>query len=59
MVEGGFFDVKVDSLNILVAIPTKSQSKYMMRCKGKEQVEEGSSLTKVTWKQTLVEEEKN
>ncbi len=47
-VEGRLFDVEVNSPNILVAILTKSRSKYMMRCKGKEQVEEGSSPTKVT-----------
>jgi predicted Rdx family selenoprotein len=43
-VEGGFFDVEVDSH---VVVPTKAQSKYMMRHKGKEQVEECSSPTKV------------
>jgi hypothetical protein len=51
-VQRGFFDVEADYLNIFVVIPTKAQSKYMMRCKGKEHVEEGSSLAKVTLKQT-------
>jgi hypothetical protein len=46
-IKRGFFDVEVDSLYILV-VPTKSRSKYMMRCKGKEQLEEGSSFAKVT-----------
>jgi hypothetical protein len=52
-VEGGFFYVKAGTLDILVAIPTKAQSKYIMRHKGKEQMEEGSSFAKVTWEQTF------
>jgi hypothetical protein len=55
LVEGGFFNIKASTFGILVAIPTKAQSKYMMRHKGKEQVEEGSSFAKITWKQTLVQ----
>jgi hypothetical protein len=47
-VEGGFFDVEVDFPDILVDVLTKVQSKYMMRRKGMEQVEEGNSLAKVT-----------
>lgn len=47
--KGGFSDVKVGFHNILVV--TKSQSKYMMRQKGKEQVEEGNSPPKITQKQ--------
>jgi hypothetical protein len=35
-VEGGFFDVEVDSLHTHVVVPTKVQSKYMMKHKGKE-----------------------
>jgi len=35
-VEGGFFDIKVNSPNILITIPIKARSKYMMRRKGKE-----------------------
>jgi hypothetical protein len=53
-VEGGFFDVESDSPNTHV-VPTKAQSKYMMKHKGKEQVEEGSSPTKVIRKWALVE----
>ncbi len=36
LVEGGFFDVEVDSFNIPIDVPTKARSKYMMRHKGKE-----------------------
>ncbi len=35
-VEGGFFNVQVDSPNTHVVVPTKAQSKYMMKHKGKE-----------------------
>jgi hypothetical protein len=48
-VEGGFCDIEHDSLDILVVL-TKAWSKFMMRHKGKEEVEEGSSPTKVTHK---------
>jgi hypothetical protein len=34
-VKGGFFDVELDSLYILV-VPTKVWSKFTMRCKRKE-----------------------
>jgi hypothetical protein len=34
-IEGGFFNVEGDSLDILVTIPTKARSKHMMRCKRK------------------------
>ncbi len=54
LVEGGFFDRKVGSLDIPIIVPTKSRSKCMMRCKGKEHVEEGSSPTKITQKLTFV-----
>jgi hypothetical protein len=54
-VERGSFNVEVNSLNVLIVIPTKSCSKYMMRCRGKEQVEEGNSLAKVIQKWVLVE----
>jgi hypothetical protein len=47
-VEGGFFEVEAGSFDILVIIPTRFHSKYMMKGQGKEQVEEGSSLIKVT-----------
>jgi hypothetical protein len=47
-IEGGFLDVELDSLDILVVVPTKAWSKCMMRHKGKEWVEEGNSLAKVT-----------
>jgi hypothetical protein len=49
-VEGGFFDVEVDSPNTHVVVRTKVQSKYMMKHKGKEHVEEASSPTKMTRK---------
>ncbi len=49
-VEGGFLDIKVGYHDVPVVVPTKSQSKYMMKHKGKEQVEEGSSPIKVTHK---------
>jgi hypothetical protein len=42
--------MEVGSADIPIIIPTKSQSRYMMRCKGKEHVEEGSSPTKITQK---------
>jgi hypothetical protein len=48
LIRGGFFDIKVDSFHIPVIVPTKAWSKCMMRHKGKEQVEEGNSPTKVT-----------
>jgi hypothetical protein len=35
-IEGGFFDVEPDSLDILVVVPTKAWSKCMMKRKGKE-----------------------
>jgi hypothetical protein len=54
-IEGRFFDMEPDSIDIPIAIPTKAQSKCTMKCKGKEHVEEGNSLTKIIWKQTLVE----
>jgi hypothetical protein len=54
-IKGGFFNVEANSPNILIIVPTKAQSKYMMRCKGKERVEEGNSLAKVTQKRTFVE----
>jgi len=54
-IEKRFFDVEANFLDILVAIPTKARSKYMIRCKGKEHVEEGSSFAKMTQKQTLTE----
>jgi hypothetical protein len=50
MVEGGFFDIKTNSPNIHVVVPIKARSEYMMRYKGKEHVEKGSSLAKVTRK---------
>ncbi len=54
-VEARLLDIEANFLDIPVAIPTQSQSKYMMKHKGKKQVEEGNSPTKVTWKWTLVE----
>jgi hypothetical protein len=53
-VEGGFFDVEFDSLDIPVDVPTKVWSKCMMRCKGKETLEERGSPTKVIRKRALV-----
>jgi hypothetical protein len=50
LVERRFFEVEVGSFDIHVIIPTKFRTKYMMRCQGKEQVEEGSSLAKVILK---------
>jgi hypothetical protein len=50
LVEGGCFDVKLESHDIFVVVPTKAQSKCMMRCKGKEQVEESNSFAKVIQK---------
>lgn len=50
LVEGGFFDIKINFPNIHVVVPTKARSKYMMRPKGKEHVEKGSSPTKMAWK---------
>jgi hypothetical protein len=45
-VEGGFFDMELDSHDILV-VHTKAQLKFMMKGKGKEHVEEVNSLAKV------------
>jgi len=45
LVKGGFFDIDLIPPNILV-VPTKGQSKFMMRHKEKEQVEEGNLLPK-------------
>ncbi len=42
-----------DSPDILV-VPTKVQSKFMMKHKGEEQVEEGSSPINVTRKQAPI-----
>jgi hypothetical protein len=36
LVEGRFFDIEADSLDIHVDISTKAWSKFMMRRKGKE-----------------------
>jgi hypothetical protein len=47
LIEGGFFEVEPDSPNIPIVVPTKAQSKFMMRHNGKEQAEEGSSPSKV------------
>jgi cell division protein FtsL len=47
-VEARLLDIEANFLDIPVAIPTQSQSKYMMKHKGKKQVEEGNSPTKVT-----------
>jgi len=49
-IEGGFFKVETSFPDIPIIIPTKSRSKYMMRCWGKKQVVEGSSLANVTQK---------
>jgi hypothetical protein len=54
-IEGGFFNVEVDSPHIPIVVPPKVWSKYMMRRKGKEQVEEGNSPTKITWKWAPIE----
>jgi hypothetical protein len=35
-IEGGFFDIKLDSPNIFVDVPTKTWTKFMMRHKGKK-----------------------
>jgi hypothetical protein len=40
-IQGRFFDIKLDSRDIFVVMPTKAQSKCMMRRKGKEMMEEG------------------
>jgi hypothetical protein len=48
LVQEGFFEVQLDSPNIHVVIPTKMWFKCMMKCKGKETMEEGGSLAKVT-----------
>ncbi len=53
LVKGRFFNVEANSSNIHVVVPTKMRFKFIMRCKGKEQVEEGNSPTKVTQKQLL------
>jgi hypothetical protein len=57
-VEGGFLKVEVSFFNIHVIIPTKSHSKYHMRHRGKERVEKGNSLAKVTYKQALLKPKK-
>ncbi len=50
-----YFDIDTNSPNIPVIVPTKAQSKCMMRCKGKKLVEEGVSSAKVTKKWALAE----
>jgi hypothetical protein len=52
LVQGGFFEVELNSLDIHVVVPTKMWSKCMMKRKGKGSMEEGSSPAKVTQKQT-------
>jgi len=49
-IEEQYFDIDTNSPDIPVVVPTKAQFKCMMRCKGKEPVEEGVSLAKVTQK---------
>jgi len=53
-IEEQYFDIDTNSPNILVVVPTKAQSKCMMRCKGKEPVEEGVSPAKVTQNEHLL-----
>ncbi len=55
LVEGGFFKIEASSPDMLVIIPTKSCSKYMMKLEGKERVEDNNSPTKVTRKWALAE----
>ncbi len=59
LVEEGFFDQKIDYPTIQVVILTMAWSKVHDEGKGKEQVEEGSSPTKVIWKQTHAQTKKN
>ncbi len=47
--------MELDSHDIPIVVLTKAQSKFMMRGKGKEHVEEGNSPTKVTWKRAPIE----
>jgi len=49
-IEEQYFDIDTNSPNIPIVVPTKAQSKCMMRCKGKEPIEEGVSLAKVIQK---------
>jgi hypothetical protein len=43
--------MEFDSHDIPIIVHTKVWSKFTMRVKGKEHVEEGNSLAKVIWKQ--------
>lgn len=43
-----YFDIDTNSPDISIVVPTKAQSKCMMRCKGKEPIEKGVSPAKVT-----------
>jgi hypothetical protein len=54
LIKEGFFDIGADSSNIHVVVPTKVQFKFMMRRKGKEHMEEGSSPTKMILKRTPI-----
>ncbi len=41
--------------DIPIVVPTKAGSKFMMRSKGKEHVEEGNSPAIMTWKEAPTE----
>jgi hypothetical protein len=47
-VEARLLDIEANFPDIPIAIPTQSQSKYMLKHKGKKQVEEGNSPAKIT-----------
>ncbi len=46
-IEEQYFDIDTNSPNIPIIVPTKAQSKCMMRCKGKKLVEEGVHLPRL------------
>jgi hypothetical protein len=48
-IQGRFFEVESNSLDIPIVVPTKTWFKCMMRHNGKEMIE-GGLPSKVTWK---------
>jgi hypothetical protein len=50
--------MKPNSPSIFITIPTKAQSKFMKRHKGKKQVEEGNSFVRVIKNKHLLKQNK-
>jgi hypothetical protein len=54
-IERRLFDMELNFHDIPIVVPTKAGSKFMMRSKGKEHVEEGNSPAIMTWKEAPTE----